>query len=118
MKTFIAAFFALALSISAAYAVEPVTFLPLAGSGKSVAYTATDNDLSSITGFVDVVRVVCTTDCFISVEASGKLPEATASTGMFLPALTPEYIRIPNGAEISAIRLNTNGTLYVTEVAR
>ena len=116
MKKLLIAIFV--LLASPALAIEPVTFVPIAGSGKSVAYTSTDNALSSLTAFVEVVRVVCTTDCFISVEASGKTPEATAATGMFLPALTPEYIRVPNGAEIAAIRLNTSGTLYVTEVGR
>ena len=61
---------------------------------------------------IDVVRVVSTTNCFIS---QGSNPTATTSS-MYLPADVPEYFRVNrnDSDRFAVIQETGGGTLYIT----
>lgn len=70
---------------------------------------------------VQTVRLLCTEDCFISIGASNETlnaPEASSTSGMFLPADTIEYFGIRSGEVVSAIRSSTSGTIYIQEMTK
>jgi|694.fasta_scaffold57624_7 hypothetical protein len=81
------------------------------GASQAVAYTGTAAASNAFNAQTSVVRVVATTDCFISTGAN---PTATTSSA-YLPAGTVEYIRVNPQDKISAVRRSADGTLYVTE---
>ncbi len=87
---------------------------PMPALSVKVAYTGTAGTTSAVDSQANVVRVVATTDCFIEI---GTNPTAVANTGMYLPALTPEYFACPEGAKVSAIQVSAGGTIYVTPFA-
>ena len=87
---------------------------PIPAGSKKVAYTGTAGTTAAISTNANVVRVISTTDCFIEI---GTNPTAVADTGLYLPALTPEYFACPEGAKVSAIQVSSGGTLYVTPMA-
>ena len=82
----------------------------------SVAYTGTAGTTAAVGGASttdsNVVRVIATTDCFITITTVGTA--AVATSGMYLPALTPEYFSCPPSAKVSAIQVSAGGTIYVT----
>ena len=79
----------------------------------NVSYTAVAAQSGAISENIRVVRLVCTTDCYVLF---GTNPTATAAD-MILLAGVPEYFEVENGIKISAIRYNTDGTLNITEMA-
>lgn len=87
---------------------------PIVAGGKKVAYTGTAGTTAALSDQTQVVRVVATTDCFIEIGAS---PTAVADTGMYLPALVPEYFSCPPSGKVSAIQVSSGGTIYVTPFA-
>ena len=95
---------------------NPAT-LPVGGGGgttQKVAYTGTAAATTNAVGnSTNVVRLVATTDCYLAFGAG-----PTATTGsMYFPANTVEYFSVnPGNTKISALRVNTSGTLDVTEV--
>jgi len=86
-------------------AIYPSTTQTISVTGTSAA---TSNAVSS-----DIIRVISTTDCFITFGTS---PTATTSH-TFLVAYVAEYFRITPGEKVAAIRSAANGTVYVTEAA-
>jgi len=94
---------------------------------QALPYDATAKAVTSaISGYIGVVRLLCTTDCFIADEASDGVSTTTLadnlvstnSTTTRLPANTPEYFGIGTGRHILVIRVTSNGTLYVTEMSK
>ncbi len=89
---------------------------PVPAGSVKVAYTGTAGTTVAIAGTstVDqnVIRVIATTDCFIEITLAGTA--AVADTGMYLPALVPEYFSCPASSKVSAIQVSTGGTIYVT----
>jgi hypothetical protein len=83
------------------------------GTTQTVAYTGTaavtTNGASS---GVYKLRLVCTTQAFVVVGTS---PVATAGTGVYMPADTPEYVTCFPGEKVSAIQFVAGGSMYVTE---
>jgi len=88
---------------------------PMPAASLTVAYTGTAGTTSAIPAGASVVRVIATTDCFIEITVAGTA--AAANTGLYLPALTPEYFSCPPSAKVSAIQVASGGTLYVTPFA-
>jgi len=88
---------------------------PMPAASLTVAYTGTAGTTSAIPASASVVRVVATTDCFIEITVAGTA--AVANTGLYLPALTPEYFACPPSSKVSAIQVSSGGTLYVTPFA-
>lgn len=81
------------------------------GPVQSVAYTGTAGTITNVIGSQTYkVRVLVTTDAFITTDGS------TATTaGTYLPGLAAEYFTVSPGQKVSAIQVSANGTLYVTE---
>jgi len=87
---------------------------PIPAGSKKVAYTGTAGTTDALSTSAVTIRVVATTDCFIEI---GPAPTAVADTGMYLPALIPEYFMCPPGTKVSAIQVSAGGTIYVTPFA-
>lgn len=86
---------------------------PYPGASVKVAYTGTAGTTSALPETTVAVRVISTTDCFIEI---GLNPTAVADTGLYLPALVPEYFQAQPNAKVSAIQVASGGVLYVTPV--
>ncbi len=84
---------------------------PHPGKSVKVAYTGTAGTTTALPETCDAVRVVSTTDCFIEI---GLNPTAVADTGLYLPALVPEYFQCPPNGKVSAIQVASGGTIYCT----
>lgn len=88
---------------------------PVPAGSVTVAYTGTAGTTAAVggTSTVDnnVIRVIATTDCFIEI---GLAPTAVVNTGMYLPALVPEYFSCQAGSKVSAIQVSAAGSIYVT----
>ncbi len=84
---------------------------PHPGKSVKVSYTGTAGTTSALPETCDAVRVVATTDCFIEI---GLNPTAVADTGLYLPALVPEYFQCQPNAKVSAIQVSAGGTIYCT----
>jgi hypothetical protein len=83
------------------------------GTVQSVAYTGTAGTITNaLGGQTYKVRVVVTTDSFITTDGS-----TATSAGTYLPGLAAEYFTVSPGQKVSAIQVTTAGTLYVTELA-
>jgi hypothetical protein len=85
---------------------------PQAAASIFVAYTDTAGTTAVVPTGTRVVRLLSTTDCFVEITRAGTA--AVANTGMYLPALTPEYVQAGDGFKVSAIRVAADGTIYVT----
>ncbi len=75
----------------------------------NVAYTGTKGDTAGVETGVKVVRIYCTSDAFIRINAA-----ATAAAGMPVKAEVETYLPINEGEYVSAIQQSAGGTLYVT----
>jgi len=82
------------------------------GPAKNVAYTGTAGATSAIGSQTYKVRVVVTTDAFVTTD--GSTPSATA--GAYVSALMPEYFTTSPGQVVKAVQVSAPGTLYVTEI--
>jgi hypothetical protein len=85
---------------------------PMPAASVKVAYTGTAGTTSAVSANAVAVRIVATTDCFIEISTAGTA--AVADTGLYLPALVPEYFSCPPSAKVSAIQVSSGGTVYVT----
>jgi len=88
---------------------------PMPAASIKAAYTDTAGTSAAVSAQASVIRVIATTDCFIEITTAGTA--AVADTGLYLPALTPEYFSCPPSAKVSAIRVTTSGTIYITPFA-
>ncbi|WP_375791326.1 hypothetical protein ACE102_21840 [Bradyrhizobium sp. vgs-9] len=83
------------------------------GPGKSVAYTGTAGATSAIGAQTYKVRVLVTTDAFVTTD--GSTPSATS--GAYMPASPySEVFTVSPGQVIKAVQVASGGTLYVTEI--
>ena len=92
----------------------PVQALAL-GTVTKVSYTGTAGTgpiFDKTKGSV-IVRVVCTTDCHVICNSAA--PTATSSHTL-LPALVPEYFRVPAANTCSFVRNATSGDAFITEM--
>ena len=82
-------------------------------TAQNVAYTGTAGTVTNgVTTGVQKVRVLVTTDAFVTMD--GSTPSATS--GAYVPALSPEYFSVTSGQRVSAAQVSAGGTLYVTEI--
>ena len=89
---------------------------PMQALSQKVAYTGTAGTITNATPTnTACVRVIATTDCFIEITAAGTA--AVADTGLYLPALVPEYFAAGGAVKVSAIQVANGGTIYVTPFA-
>lgn len=81
----------------------------------TVSFSTTD---AIPTGF-RAVRLVCTTACYVSFGVSNAAASlATAATGAYLPADTPENFKVNPGEHVQVIRVSSNGILIVTPISQ
>lgn len=96
--------------------VGPDIYRPATGA-QILGYDSTSRTITErITN--RVVRLVCTTDCYVTMYASGQSFPATSVTGIFLPARVPETFSISPNSFISVTRSSTSGNLHVQELTR
>jgi hypothetical protein len=83
------------------------------GPAQNVAYTGTAGTIAAAIGTQTYkVRVVVTTDAFVTTD--GSTPSATS--GAYVVGLSPEYFTVSPGQKVSAVQVAAGGTLYVTEI--
>ncbi|MGX1230606.1 hypothetical protein ACVI8K_010732 [Bradyrhizobium barranii subsp. barranii] len=83
------------------------------GPGKNVAYTGTPGTTSAIGSQTYKVRVVVTTDAFVTTD--GSTPSSTS--GAYMPASPySEVFTVSPGQVVKATQVSAGGTLYVTEI--
>lgn len=111
----------LSVGAGVSFALEPNLQMPTQAGGQAfpalrpgstvaLGYGATTVSDSSAIG-AEVVRVVCSTDCLISV---GAIPTATVSSA-FLLAKTAYFFRVVSGVDkVGAIQSATTGIIYIT----
>ena len=99
-----------------AEADDPNVFSPTASYSVTTAVGASDPAGQAIAGFVNTVRLVCTTDCFVSISVTPVV--AAATVPVFLPANSPEYFRVSSGQFIVVGASASAGTLYVVELSQ
>jgi hypothetical protein len=84
------------------------------GAAQNVAYTGTAGTVTNgVTNGVQKVRVLVTTDAFVTMD--GSTPSATS--GAYVVGLAPEYFTVTSGQKVSAVQVSSSGTLYVTEIS-
>lgn len=84
------------------------------GAAQNVAYTGTQGAVTTgVTTGISKVRVVVTTDAFVTTD--GTTPSSTS--GAYVPALSPEYFTVTAGQKPAAVQVSAGGTLYVTEIS-
>lgn len=85
------------------------------GATQTKSYTDTAGVIdNAIAVGTTVIRVWLSTAGYIAIGAS---PTATTS-GIPMPANTPEYFVVPPGSKVSAIQSASGGNLHVTECSR
>jgi len=82
------------------------------GTAQNVAYTGTAGAVSAVSAETYKVRVVVSTDAFVTTD--GTTPSATS--GAYVVALSPEYFTVTPGQVVKAVQVASAGTLYVTEI--
>jgi len=88
---------------------------PLTGLSQAVSFSGTAGTSTAFPQNVGVVRLLTTSDCFITITVIGTA--AVANTELYLPAGMAEYFKVPPNAKVSAIQVGTAGTLYITPMA-
>jgi hypothetical protein len=84
------------------------------GATQNASYSASAGTVTNKVGSQTYkVRVLVTTDAFVTTD--GSVPSATS--GAYVPALSPEYFTVTPGQTVSALQVSAAGTLYVTEVS-
>ena len=84
------------------------------GAAQTVAYTGTQGIVGTgVTSGVYKVRVVTTTDAFITTD--GSTPSTTS--GAYVPALSAEYFTVTPGQKVAAVQVSAGGTLFVCEIS-
>ena len=82
------------------------------GTAQNVAYTGTAGAVSAVGTETYKVRVLVTTDAFVTTD--GSTPSSTS--GAYVVALSPEYFTVTPGQVVKAVQVSSGGTLYVTEI--
>jgi hypothetical protein len=82
------------------------------GAAQNVAYTGTAGATGVLSSETYKVRVLVTTDAFVTTD--GTTPSATS--GAYVPALSPEYLTVTPGQIVKAVQVSAAGTLYTTEI--
>jgi hypothetical protein len=81
------------------------------GPSGNVAYTGTAGSYGPVGAQTYKVRVLVTTDAWVTTD--GSTPSSTA--GAYAVANTPEYFTVTPGQTIKAVQVASGGTMYVTE---
>ena len=82
------------------------------GASGNAAYTGTAGTYGPISSETYKVRVLVTTDAFVTTD--GTTPSSTS--GAYVVASSPEYFTVTPGQSVKAVQVSSGGTLYVTEI--
>lgn len=82
------------------------------GPSGNAAYTGTAGSYGPIGSETYKVRVLVTTDAWVTMD--GSTPSSTA--GAYVVANAPEYFTVSPGQTVKAVQVSAGGTLYVTEL--
>jgi hypothetical protein len=82
------------------------------GPSGNAAYTGTAGTYGPVSSQTYKVRVLVTTDAFVTSD--GSTPSSTA--GSYVVGLAPEYFTVTPGQTIRAVQVSAGGTMYVTEI--
>lgn len=82
------------------------------GTSGNATYTGTAGSVGPIGAETYKVRVLVTTDAWVTTD--GSTPSNTS--GAYVVALSPEYFTTTPGQTVKAVQVASNGTLYVTEI--
>jgi hypothetical protein len=82
------------------------------GPSGNAAYTGTAGTYGPISAQTYKVRVLVTTDAFVTTD--GSTPSST--NGAYVVASSPEYFTTTPGQSVKAVQVSAAGTLYVTEL--
>jgi hypothetical protein len=82
------------------------------GPSGNAAYTGTAGSYGPVSSETYKVRVLVTTDAWVTSD--GSTPSATA--GAYVVGLSPEYFTVTPGQTIKAVQVSAGGTMYVTEI--
>ena len=83
------------------------------GGGMNITFGTTVTASPVIAGGVSFARFLATTDCYIEI---GGVATASAGTGAYLSAFTPEYFGVVAGVGISVVSVSGTGILNVKPV--
>jgi hypothetical protein len=81
------------------------------GPSGNAAYTGTAGTYGPIGAEIYKVRVLVTTDAWVTTD--GATPSSTS--GAYVVASSPEYFTTTPGQSVKAVQVSSGGTLYVTE---
>ncbi len=81
------------------------------GTVTNQTYTGTASTVITVGVSINKVRLHVTTDAYVRTDSV--VP--TSSNGIYMVALTPEYVTVSPGQTIQAIQVTTGGSLQVTE---
>lgn len=81
------------------------------GTVTNQAYTGTANTPITVGPGVYKVRLQVTTDAYVRTDSV----TATSSNGVYLAALTAEYVTVTPGQTITAVQVSSGGSLQVVE---
>ncbi len=81
------------------------------GAVSNQAYTGTASTVITVSAGIFKVRLLATTDCYVRTDSVAP----TSSNGVYLPALSAEYVTVRGGQTISAVQVAAGGTLLVAE---
>jgi hypothetical protein len=82
------------------------------GTSGNAAYTGTAGTYGPIGSQVYKVRILVTTDAWVTTD--GSTPSATS--GAYVVASSPEYFTTSPGQSVKAVQVSSGGTMYVTEL--
>lgn len=82
------------------------------GPSGNAAYTGTAGTYGPITSQTYKVRVLVTTDAWVTTD--GSTPSSTS--GAYVVASSPEYFTTTPGQSVKAVQVSAGGTMYVTEL--
>lgn len=80
-------------------------------SGNAIAYTGTAGTYGPIGTETYKVRVLVTTDAYVTTDGS----TPSSSAGAYVVGLSVEYFTVTPGQTIKAVQVSSGGTLNVTE---
>jgi hypothetical protein len=82
------------------------------GPSGNASYTGTAGTYGPIGAQTYKVRVLVTTDAYVTTD--GSTPSNTS--GAYVVASSPEYFTTTPGQSVKAVQVSSAGTLYVTEI--
>lgn len=114
MKRLIAALAVFLPTIASAQILPPDFVYPTTPA-QVTSYDSTSRIITARSLNGGVLRVLCTTDCYVALAGT---PHASTTTGMFLYQNTANWFLIRRNDRIAVIQSSAGGTIHVQELSR